>query len=272
MIKKLSFLITVIFFTSCNPILEPVYTCGEDDCNGQGTCLITAQNDLYCTCNSGYKYDDEAEIPEYTCKYVLIPDNCPEPDYNNNCGGGNDCKPVIYLYPEQIIDVRVKFKNSDDVDLLYVYPEYGIDGWIVTAYPDGTLYDEKTQREYYTLYWEGLTKKISFDEGFVVEGKNIIPFLEEKLELLGLNFKEANEFIIYWLPILEPSQYLLIHFATTKWTESVPLQVIPQPNTQIRFSMLYKPIPQPVEINPQTITKPQRTGFVLVEWGGKLID
>jgi hypothetical protein len=157
------------------------------------------------------------------------------------------------------------------VDLLYTYPKYGVDGWMVTAYPDGTLFDEKTQREYYGLFWEGFTKEISFDEGFVVEGKNIIPFLEEKLELLGLNFREANEFIIYWLPILEPNSYLLIHFATTKWTESVPLQVIPPPDTQIRFNMLYKIISEPVVIKKQILTKPSRTGFVLVEWGGKQV-
>ena len=43
--------------------------------------------------------------------------------------------------------------------------------------------------------------------GFVVEGKDTIKFLEEKLKQLGLTDKEADEFIIYWLPKLENNKY-----------------------------------------------------------------
>lgn len=30
---------------------------------------------------------------------------------------------------------------------------------------------------------------------------------EEKLEILGLNYKETEEFIVYWLPKLEQNEY-----------------------------------------------------------------
>ena len=32
--------------------------------------------------------------------------------------------------------------------------------------------------------------------------------------------------------------------------------------------MTFKPLDQPVDIEPQTLTAPERTGFTVVEWGG----
>jgi hypothetical protein len=252
----LSGFIGCFLFLSCESDDKPL--CGITNCNGHGECIRSTEDELFCQCDTEYDWDYSAKVPEYHCIY--------------SGGGYNNIKPIIYLYPEEIVDVNVRFTNSSDIELEYVYPAYGDDGWSVTAYPDGTLWDEETQREYYSLYWEGITRDIGFDEGFVVEGKDIIPFLEEKLDLLGLNFKEANEFIIYWLPILEPNPYTLIHFATTSWVESIPITVTPEPDTQIRFNMLYKPIDSPMEITPQTLIKPSRTGFVLVEWGGRKIE
>ena len=66
-------------------------------------------------------------------------------------------------------------------------------------------------REYYGLYWEGInTIKDEYRDGFVVEKNDLIPFLEEKLAILGLNDKEADEFIIFWLPQLSVSFSLFL--------------------------------------------------------------
>ena len=51
---------------------------------------------------------------------------------------GTDAKPVIYLYPEEQTEVSVKLDY--DGELTVTYPAYE-DGWNVTAYPDGTLFD-----------------------------------------------------------------------------------------------------------------------------------
>ena len=40
-------------------------------------------------------------------------------------------------------------------------------------------------------------------EGFCVKGEDTAAFLEDALSKLGLNRKEANEFIVYWLPLME---------------------------------------------------------------------
>ena len=107
-------------------------------------------------------------------------------------------KPVIYIYPESREEVSVELEFNGE--LTATYPEYN-DGWRVIAEPDGTLYDVDTGREYYCLYWEGISNvEYDFTKGFSVPGNQTAQFLESALKKLGLTEKEANEFIIYWLP------------------------------------------------------------------------
>ena len=107
------------------------------------------------------------------------------------------------------------------------------------------------------------------EEGFCVKGEDTIEFLEEKLALLGLNEREAEEFIVYWLPILEENKYNYIHFLTTEKVESImPLEITPEPDTRIRILMEYKALDKEIQVEEQKIETPERNGFVMVEWGG----
>lgn len=174
-------------------------------------------------------------------------------------------KPVIYLYPEEVTEVTVQLDYAGE--LTCVYPAYG-DGWHVTAHPDGTLVDEKGM-EYNYLYWEGsAVDGYTMDEGFCVAGGDTAAFLEEALAKLDLNRREANEFIVYWLPLMEDNPYNLICFQTDAYTEAAKLTVSPAPDTMIRVFMSWKALEEPVEIKPQTLTAPERVGFTVVEWGG----
>ena len=177
-------------------------------------------------------------------------------------------KPIIYLYPEEETEV---FVSLGDVDrLTHTYPPYEL-GWRVVAEPDGNLTEVRTNRKLYALYWEGRSAVPPIiSEGFVVAGKDTISFLEEKLPLLGLNEREAEEFIIYWLPQLESNHYNLIRFLTMDEQEKdMPLKVTPTPDTVIRVMMAFKPLVRPVKIAEQKLPEtPERNGFVVVEWGG----
>ena len=175
-------------------------------------------------------------------------------------------KPVIYLYPEE--ETRVSVTLDFDGDLTTTYPAYG-EGWMVDASPDGTLTDPITGRQYYCLFWEGVTDRTyDFSNGFCVAGKDTAAFLEKALAQLGLTDKEADEFIIYWLPRLEGNPYNLISFQTTAYTDGAELAINPVPDTLIRVFMAWRGLDQPVDISPQTLTAPTRTGFTAVEWGG----
>ena len=173
-------------------------------------------------------------------------------------------KPVICLYPEAVTDVTVELDYVGELSC--TYPAYN-GGWQVTAHPDGTLYDENGQ-EYYCLYWEGSEQSWTMDQGFCVAGADTATFLEDALAKLGLNRREANEFIVYWLPQMEDKAYNLISFQSDAYTESAKLNISPAPDTLIRVFMTWKSLDEPIEIAPQVLTAPERTGFTVVEWGG----
>lgn len=176
-------------------------------------------------------------------------------------------KPIIYLYPEEEKKISVTLGYPER--LTCSYPKY-MEGWEVFAKPNGDLTDLKTGRNLYSLYWEGENKKnINIKEGFCVKGEDSAKFLEEKLALLGLNEREAEEFIVYWLPILEKSKYNLVRFETKEEiNNNMPLEINPKPNTLIRVMMEYKPSNKYVKLPEQKIITPERKGFVVVEWGG----
>jgi len=180
-------------------------------------------------------------------------------------------KPIIYLYPEE--DMRVDVKLDFEGRLTHTYPKYN-NGWSVFAKTDGTIYDQNG-KEYYSLYWEGQEKNdFTISEGFVVEGSKTIEFLEKALEALNLNRREANEFIIYWLPQMENNRYNLIHFSTKEYEDMAKLHISPKPETLIRVMMVFQPLEEKIEIPLQDISKMRvvRKGFTVVEWGGKKLS
>ena len=184
--------------------------------------------------------------------------------------GARGAKPVIYLYPEEETEVSVTLEL--DGTFTFTYPDYG-DGWTVTAQPDGTLTDPETGRTYYCLFWEGIIdRQFDLSAGFCVAGEGTAAFLEDALARLGLTEREANEFIIYWLPRMEGNPYNLISFQTDTYTDAAELTIAPAPDTLIRVFMAWKGLERPVEIPAQELTAPARTGFTAVEWGGAELD
>lgn len=176
-----------------------------------------------------------------------------------------DAKPVLYLYPETEMEVTVTL-DYDGV-LTHTYPAYE-GGWTVTARPDGTLQDS-SGRAYYCLFWEGASDTAyDFSQGFCVAGRDTAAFLEDALGRLGLTDTEAQEFIIYWLPRMEGNAYNRIAFQTDAYTDAARLTIEPAPDTVLRVFMAWQPLDKAVEMEPQTLTAPARTGFTVVEWGG----
>lgn len=177
-------------------------------------------------------------------------------------------KPVIYLYPTKETETSVKLLNAEKITCSY--PKY-VDEWNVLAKPNGDLIDLDTGRNLYSLYYEGesVEKFNVSQEGFVVKGEDSAKFLEEKLEVLGLTEREAEEFIIYWLPKLESNKYNYIRFATDEEiNNNMPLEINPNPDTIIRVWMTFKGLESPIEVEEQKLDIPERKGFVVVEWGG----
>lgn len=180
-------------------------------------------------------------------------------------GQYGDAKPVIYLYPETETEVTVTLDY--DGELTCAYPAYD-GGWTVTVRPDGTLTDANGQTYKY-LYWEGVSAvEYDFSQGFCVPGGDTAAFLEDALARLGLDRREANEFIVYWLPRMEPNPYNLIAFQADAYTDHARLTVTPEPDSVLRVFMAWKPQESPVDLPEQSLPAFERAGFAVVEWGG----
>lgn len=178
-------------------------------------------------------------------------------------------KPVIYLYPAEETEVSVSLTLNGR--LTCTYPAYD-NGWTVTAAPDGTLTDTKGQTYNY-LYWEGKTyADYDLTHGFCVKGEDTATFLEDALAKLGLDRREANEFIVYWLPLMQDNPYNIICFQTDAYTDSSKLNISPVPDTLIRVFMTWRESDEFTALEEQKLISPERNGFTVVEWGGTKVD
>ncbi len=197
-----------------------------------------------------YCYTNDKQIIEYPIKEEI----------------GGRAKPVLYLYPENETNVKVTFSNPEF--LTTTYPKYN-SSWNVKALPNGDLYD-KDGKYYYALYWdEKRYNEVDFHEGFYVEDKDAINFLEEKLSIIGLSDKERNEFIMYWLPIMEKNGKNLVYFELTKEREKTNKLIIePKPDSLLRVSIHIKKVNRKTNIKEQKLESFKRNGFTAVEWGG----
>ena len=234
------------------------YTINDNNINVNFTykakCGLCAPNNIYYL----IKADKSINNPVIKSNYKAT--NKP------NCPDDVVYKPIIYIYPEKKMNVKVKLGNSDKV--IVSYPKYD-NMWDVIAYPDGTL--KYKGREYYGLYWEGKENNVKVkQDGFVVKGTDVASFLEEKLSILGLTDREANEFIIYWLPKLEMNKYNYIRFETKEEIDGyMPLIIDPKPESIIRIVMDYKPLDSNIKVDKQELVTPKRIGYTVVEWGGR---
>ena len=183
-------------------------------------------------------------------------------------------KPIIYLYSKVPQEVNVRLEKPEN--LIYSYPAYDTNtGWNVFVRDDGSLIDQNTGRSLYSLYWEGWnTDREITKTGFVVSGADTAAFLEEKLGILGLTDREAEEFIIYWLPQMQNNEYNYIRFDTEEEiNEVMPLTITPDADAVIRVWMSFTSLDAPIQVEEQILTPVDRNAykdlnFYAVEWGG----
>ena len=176
-------------------------------------------------------------------------------------------KPIVYFYPEKETDLSINYVNEDK--LLTTYPKYN-NGWNIHLKKDGTFVTDENTREYYALYFDELPNyKCSFEEGFYINKDNAISFLEEKMDYIGFTNREVDEFMMYWLPILENNEHSLVYFELTEErNEECPLIFSTEPDTLIRTIIHIKKVDGECSIKEQQLKHYDRNGFVVTEWGG----
>jgi len=183
-------------------------------------------------------------------------------------------KPVIYLSsPTPIpVEIMLNFKG----DLTFSYPKYE-NGWNVLVNGD-EIYDLSSKKTHPYLFWEGLHPTLDFVTaenefvGFVLKTDTIVPFLESKLEFLGLNFRERTDFITYWAPLIIQYKYIVAQFILDQdYNELIAsLSIYPKPDAIRRIFMCFKGFDErpTFKVRSQELKPFSRQGFTLIEWGG----
>lgn len=178
-------------------------------------------------------------------------------------------KPVIYLYPEK--DMNVSVKVAPNGGFKFTEPTYN-NGWNVWASTQSELTNISDGASYPYLFWEG--KAYNYDtpnHGFVLKRESVAHDMAILLKRLGLNEKESADFMEFWQPKLEIKPYVYVTFLPqAEFDKLAPLTVTPKPDKVIRVFMDYEPLDHFVSVPPLKITTPTRTGFMVVEWGGRL--
>lgn len=175
--------------------------------------------------------------------------------------GGMAKKPVIYLYPQKKTKISVSVELSD-AHMVAEYPKSKNGTWTVEASSRGSLVDLSSGKKYGYLFWEA-EKRSAFTldttKSDCVASKDVEAYLEKSLKTLGLNTREANDFIVYWLPVLEKNPYSLIEWKSTEYTDMAKLHISPKPDTIIRVFMVFRKSEKPVKTTPQKLQKARRS-------------
>ncbi|MCK5027539.1 MAG: hypothetical protein KAS07_03910 [Candidatus Pacebacteria bacterium] len=173
-------------------------------------------------------------------------------------------KPAIYLYPTEDMDVQVQV----DVNgiLFNDIPKYN-NGWDVFVTKDGII-----DGVYDYLFYEAFLWKIDVpEEGWVVAYNELEEWFADMLPVLGLNEKETEQFVEYWMEELPRSKYYEVKLFDREFVdENMTLSIDPAPDTVIRLLFYFKPVEEKNCLQEPTIVIPTRDGFTVVEWGGIL--
>ncbi len=201
------------------------------------------------------------------------------------------CKPALYLYPEE--EMAIKVKVEPEGHITESIPSHGEHGWDVIARPDGTIIDnvvaglvpaleQATTRvaatTYPYLYYEASLKSVDIPKtaGWIRTRSELSAFFALTLEQLGLNEQERKDFLEYWIPKLQEGDTWFITLVNRAELDRVePIAFSKEPDNFIRVRFYFEKLDEKNTNNFSPITqyeipdtKPERTGFTVVDWGG----
>ena len=91
---------------------------------------------------------------------------------------------------------------------------------------------------------------------------------ESKLQFMGLNSQEIEDYITYWCPIMQVNEKSFIHFIfNEEYDKYATMSIDPKPDHLFRVNMLWSKS-KDTQVKEQKIESFKRSGFTVVEWGG----
>lgn len=177
-------------------------------------------------------------------------------------------KPVIYFQSPQVRDFTLKVIPNEAFS--FTYPAYDT-AWKGTVYPNGNI-DIKGKTAPY-LFWDS-RQQFHFQKtsnGYYVEKKEVLSFLEKQLSDLGLSATEKADFITFWGPKMIRYESVFVQFYLHESCDQfATLHCDPKPEQINRIYIAFSEWDESFRsyLNPKEQTPFTRTGFNLLEWGG----
>lgn len=182
---------------------------------------------------------------------------------------GVACLPNIYLYPERPMEVFVSLHFEDGAYLIANAPAFeSPPSWRVEISTDGTIQGV----DHHFLFYEAYVGLPSFlKRGWVVPPHGFLDWATSTLSHLGWNEREIEDFLKAWWPRLDENRTFLVYLIPPDWVASrVDLSITPQPDEIVRHWFYIERVDHKREhrdMQPPYISKPQRRGFSVLEWG-----
>lgn len=173
-------------------------------------------------------------------------------------------KPNIYIYPTDDIklDVKIHFPNGGEV--IKSIPEYN-NGWSVNVTPEGLI-----DGEYTYLFYESVQPFNWQDTaGWVIPQIELGNFFSNNMKSYGFNNAEIKDFIDYWIPKLNDSEYYAIYPQDlTDLNEVINLEFSVKPDNLFRlFYVVKKANGQDLNLKEPVVSEFKREKFHVIEWG-----
>lgn len=176
-------------------------------------------------------------------------------------------KPNIYLYPTKNTNICVELSFPKGGKIVNSEPLYN-NGWCVNVQPNGII-----DNAYNYLFYESAQPNIwQKNTGYCIQRGQLTQFLKNDMQKRHFTDTEINDFLDYWIPILNTYNYYLIYPQTKQIIDKV-IKVTFNQNPMVFYRLFYgfKGVNQPANINPPVIESFEREGFVAVEWGGYIL-
>ena len=196
-----------------------------------------------------------------------------------------NCKPAVYLYPKIPTVVSVKLNLEGNISTSI--PKYSNDGWLVTAYPDGTikpLFTQElisTKQTYPYLFYDANMHNVKLPKtGWIIEKNKLNMFFSEILTKIGLNNKEQQDFLSYWLPKLSGGNKWYIGLLSPEELNRIEsLEINPHPDNLIRVRFYFEKLDDKHVLDDSSTilnindlsnlsNNFNRDKFTVVDWGG----
>ncbi len=173
-------------------------------------------------------------------------------------------KPNIYIYPETKLSLHVSIIFPRGGSVIESIPLYE-NGWNIEVEPSG-----KINNIFDYLFYESENPDLcQYRSGWIIKKDDLTSFFTQNMLETGFIQKEIDDFIEYWIPLLNNySSYAIYPQYALDIEKMIELNFSCKPNSVLRLFYVIKGVNgDKINIAVPIIPRFVRKGFSVTEWG-----